>query len=78
MVLAGEELDMSSVLEYAVKSGNPMPPVMKDRVEGSETFDSWVRQNVLPAFESFKENPERVYTAADVRAHLAEEVAKRR
>lgn len=69
---------MGSVLEYAVKSGRPMPPVMTDMVEGSEAFDSWVRQNVLPAFESFKENPERVYTAEDVRAHLAEEVAKRR
>lgn len=69
---------MGSVLEFSAKSDSSMPPAMPDMVDDSATFTSWVRQNVIPAYEAYKDNPERIYTTEDVRAHLAKEIAKRR
>lgn len=41
-------------------------------------FDTWVRENIIPAYEAYKTNPDQGLSSNDIRANLEKAAINRR
>ena len=69
---------MSSIPEYMVETNDSVLHMEAQTANDNAAFDNWVRRNVIPAFNAYKEHPENVFTADEIRAHLALAGAQRK